>query len=60
MVKLFTLFFSIKKYKNRLHTLSEDDMYKPSDQSVRTILDFARAYDVVDLKNCKEKDIILN
>ncbi len=59
MVKFFTLFLSHQQTNNKqLNT--DEDYFEPSEQSVRSILDFAAAYEPLDLKNCEEKDIILN
>ncbi len=60
MVKLFTLLFSHNSNKAGQEKPQKRVEYAPSSQSVKTILDFSKAYEPLELKNCEEKDIILN
>lgn len=61
MIKLFTYFNSHLHSKKLKLEISEDELlFKPSDQSIKTILDFSRAYHPTKLQSCEENDMILN
>lgn len=60
MIKNFTYFLSHSKKLSKLKQEEGQLLFEPSDRSVKTILDFAKAYHPAKLKNCEENDIILN
>lgn len=63
MIKFFTYLLSHKiQNQEVLKRKSNVDkqFYEPSETSVKTILDFSRAYHPAKLKNCEESDILLN
>lgn len=61
MIKLFTYFNSHLYIRKIRPKVSKKDMFfEPSEHSVKTILDFSRAYHPTKLKSCDENDLILN
>lgn len=61
MINLFTYFNSHLNKKIVKQRVSDDEcLFEPSDQSVKIILDFSRAYYPTELRCCDEKDMILN
>ena len=61
MANIFTFLFYPKKgkYTNQ-NKKADDELFAPSDRSIKTILDFAKSYEYADLKSCNEKDLYLN
>ncbi len=60
MINFFTYYFTHNNDASAKPKRLDNTLYEPSEKSVKTVLDFARAYHPAKLKSCEENDILLN